>query len=83
MIDEVVLFELHQSLFDCDAAVRLAAVQTLGMLGRKVSLPVLGELQSIEKESNWVKMAIEEANQAIAGTLNLRAAKFVKDPSVI
>jgi len=82
-IDDGILFELHQSLFDCDAAVRLATAQTLGILGRKESLTALQELQSIEEESNWVKMAIEEAIQAIGGTLDLSAAKFVKDPSMI
>ena len=82
-IDENILAELHQSLFDCDAAVRLAAAQTLGILSRKVSLTALQELQSIESESSWVKMAIEEAVKAINGTLDLSVAKFVKDPSTI
>ncbi|MDD9974135.1 MAG: HEAT repeat domain-containing protein [Candidatus Poribacteria bacterium] len=83
LINNDILGELHQSLFDCCAAVRLATVQTLGILGRKESLTPLRDLQSIENESDWVKMAVEEAIQAIEGSLDLKTAKFVKDPSVL
>ncbi|MDE0017138.1 MAG: HEAT repeat domain-containing protein [Candidatus Poribacteria bacterium] len=83
MINNDILAELHQSLFDSCAAVRLATVQTLGILGRKELLTPLRDLQSIENESDWVKMAVEEAIQAIEGSLDLKTAKFVKDPSVL
>ena len=83
MINNDILAELHQSLFDCCAAVRLATVQTLGILGRRESLTVLHDLQSIENESNWVKTAVEEAIQVIEDSLDLAATEFVKDPSAL
>ena len=81
LIDSDILVELHKSLFDNDAAVRLATVRTLGILGKQESLTALQELQNIEVEDDWVKMALKEAIRAINGTLDLSGAKFIKDPS--
>ena len=56
--------DLHQAVFDCDAAVRLSMVKALRTLGNKKSFEVLKDLQQQETESMWVKRAAQEALQS-------------------
>jgi hypothetical protein len=72
---------LHRATRDADAAVRLAAVQALGLLKRTESLATIEGLLREETESAWVRSAADEARRAIQGTLDPRSARFLRDPS--
>lgn len=62
--DEIIK-DLHQAAFDCDAAVRLSMVKALQILGDKMSIKVLNNLQHQETESMWVKKAAQEALRSV------------------
>lgn len=55
------LAELHRSLFDCSAAVRVDIARCLGILGRPESAPHLERLLDAEPESEMVRQAVEWA----------------------
>jgi len=52
---------LHDALFDRAAAVRLSVAQTLGLLCRSASIPVLEKLVLLEDESDWVRAAATDS----------------------
>jgi HEAT repeat protein len=55
------LDDLHQALFDRDAAVRLTIVETLAVLGRQESVPFLEQLAEREDEGKLIPRAVQEA----------------------
>jgi HEAT repeat protein len=83
-IDEEALSLLHDSAFDCDAAVRLTVVQTLGLLGREESLPALDELikqklAGVQGSPN-VQEAATEARCIILKQTEARETKWIYPP---
>lgn len=61
LITPEALGELHRSLFDCSAAVRVDIARCLGFLGRPESAPHLERLLDAEPESEMVRQAVEWA----------------------
>lgn len=60
-ITEEILTELHESLFDRDAAVRMAVAETLGVLRHPISVSHLERLIESEDESDGVRNAARSA----------------------
>jgi hypothetical protein len=77
LFDATVLTALHDSLFDPDAAVRLSAVQTLGILGRRESVQVLDSLGAKEHESEAIREAVREARAVLLGEREARGTKWI------
>lgn len=60
-IENWVVDHLHEALFDRDAAVRLAVVETLALLARSASTPFLERLAQQEDEGDLIRQAIPKA----------------------
>jgi len=60
-IEETLLSELHNALFDRDAAVRLTVVETLAVLARAESIPFLERLSRSEDEGTLIPGAAAKA----------------------
>lgn len=65
LIDDSVLEQSHEALFNRCAAVRMAIAQALGKLGRPKSSGVLRRLLETEDESQWVRDAAEQSLRRI------------------
>ena len=84
-INDAQLKIIHKIAFDCCAAIRLAIVEAIGLIGRKESIIILekilqDDICTIDTKS--VKMATIEAIKVISGELKINESHYIRKEQV-
>ncbi len=84
-INDVQLKIIHKIVFDCCAAIRLAIVEAIGLIGRKESIVILEKILQdgiCTRNTKSVKMASIEAIKVIKGELKVDEGHYIRKEQV-